>query len=73
MSREITYICNRCGAAILEDRSTLKFEHGARRHDEQIDLCPDCAERFGDFLRGPRQGPCNGVGATSGIPGAITR
>jgi DNA-directed RNA polymerase subunit RPC12/RpoP len=54
--KTVTYICNRCGNAIKEGRATIDVKTGplARRLDETVDLCPDCAERFDDFLRSGR-------------------
>jgi hypothetical protein len=52
--RQTTYLCNRCGGVILENRSILEIKAGAlgARHDEPIDLCGDCQARFDDWLKG---------------------
>jgi hypothetical protein len=55
--RQITYLCNRCGAAILENRSTLEVKAGTlgSHHDEPIDLHSDCVQRFEEWLKPPRE------------------
>ena len=51
--RETKVICDRCGDVVLERLSTLKATAGelAKLHDEAIDLCSVCADRFADFLK----------------------
>jgi hypothetical protein len=55
--KQITVMCDRCGAVILENRSIVKIEAGnlGRQHDEPLDLCGTCQERFTDWLRSGRQ------------------
>jgi hypothetical protein len=55
--RQTTYLCNRCGNSILENRAIVEIKSGAlgSRHNEPIDLCGDCQARFDDWLRGGRQ------------------
>jgi hypothetical protein len=55
--RTITIQCNRCGQNILGGHSVLNITAGdlVSRHGDPIDVCGDCCERFGDWLRGPRQ------------------
>ncbi len=59
MSRSTTYICNRCGSPVLENRSILEIKAGelAKRCDGEpwIDLCGSCADRFEDFLRSGKE------------------
>ena len=55
--RTTTIHCTRCGATILGGHSIIELKAGALayRHDEPIDLCGDCVERFGDWLKAPRE------------------
>jgi hypothetical protein len=73
--KQTSYLCNRCGAAILENRAILEIKAGAlgARHDEPIDLCGTCQERFEDWLRGGRQNGLNEVGTSgTGMSGQST-
>lgn len=56
--------CDRCGSIILGGHSTLHLDHGelATRHDEALDLCESCSDRFGDWLRGGHQNGGRGDG-----------
>jgi hypothetical protein len=56
MSRIITICCSRCGAVITGGHSIVKPSAGplAKRYDAPIDLCVECAERFEDWMRAPR-------------------
>jgi hypothetical protein len=55
--RQTTFVCDRCGNAIIENRCIVELKAGAlgSRHDEPLDLCGDCQARFDDWLRGGRQ------------------
>jgi hypothetical protein len=55
--RQTAFVCDRCGNAILENRSTLEVKAGGlgSRHDEPLDLCQECQAGFIDWLRGGRQ------------------
>jgi hypothetical protein len=66
--RQITYICNRCGSAILENRTILEIKAGAlgARHDEPIDLCGTCQDRFEDWLRSGQHNAHNATVAAAG-------
>ena len=53
--------------------SVISFKAGSKRHDEPLDLCLDCTERFNEWLNGPRGGPCQAVGASPAIEAVIGR
>jgi hypothetical protein len=61
--RQTTFMCNRCGNAILENRSSIEIKAGGlgSRHDEPLDLCGDCQARFDDWLRSGRQNAGGGT------------
>ena len=63
--------CNRCGQTIAGDFSVLIMTAGAlvRKHGEPIDLCGDCCDRFGDWLRGPHQAAALAPGTATTLSG----
>jgi hypothetical protein len=52
MSRITTIHCSRCGCTILAGHSIIEFKAGglATRHDEPLDLCSECSQRFDEWL-----------------------
>lgn len=46
-------MCNRCGCAVLENRSVIEFKAGSltTRHDEPIDPCTTCQDSLVSWLR----------------------
>jgi hypothetical protein len=67
--KQITYICNRCGNAILENRTIVKIKAGklGSQHDEPLDICGDCQSSFTNWLRGGAQNVHNDVGAIGAV------
>ena len=67
-----TIHCNRCGDVILEGHSIIEAKHGqlATQHDEPIDLCASCVDRFSDWLKSGRQ---NGLPTVGAVPVGIVR
>lgn len=63
--RQVTTICDRCSSVCLNGHSVLRLEHGelSRRHDEALDLCEGCSDRFGNFMHEGRKAVRNGVAA----------
>lgn len=52
MSETRQVCCDRCGAIVLEDLTRLAVETGRLRDvTKLVDLCPDCAQQFKNFLR----------------------
>jgi hypothetical protein len=72
--RQTTFVCDRCGSAILENRCIVELKAGAlgSRHDEPIDLCGTCQDRFDDWLRGGQLGTVGTSAAVSnGLPAVV--
>ncbi len=57
MSRTTQIHCNRCGDTILGGHTIIEAKQGqlATLHDEPIDLCASCTDRFNDWLKSGRQ------------------
>jgi hypothetical protein len=49
---EQTIRCDRCKEEIIRDRTILRIESGPRRHEEPIDLCPNCMAVMMSFING---------------------
>jgi hypothetical protein len=66
--RTTSYCCDRCASPIIENRSALEIKAGelAKRFGEPIDLCGDCSDRFGDWLRSGKHPAQLGLGAPMG-------
>lgn len=63
MSRQTTVCCDRCGSP-CRDFSIVELAAGPIRASvgRSIDLCPDCTERFKDWIRSGRQASQDGIG-----------
>ena len=62
--RTTTIHCNRCGDVILGGHSIIHAKRGqlATQHDEPIDLCASCVDRFSDWLKSGRSDGLASVG-----------
>jgi hypothetical protein len=61
--RVSTRHCDRCPQIILEGGLGLEVKYGVLPgFPGDLDLCPSCLERFGDFLRSGRQADHDGMG-----------
>jgi len=59
--RFVKAVCDRCGAEIPERGTVVGVTAGElrNRYPDPLDFCPDCGERFGDWMRSGRPHQAN--------------